>query len=216
MVSILPEEYNCVTEVKDSVDDTDTEEMALHKPRSYFVLNDGVVESQEATFERPTMTMKSHLKPLLIRAKVEGVTINKVLVDCGAIVNIMPHHILKKISKYDTDVRSNNIDLSDYGGKTKSTMGVIMVNVTVSLITRLTLFMVIDAKPSYNFLVDREWLHGVGAVPSSVHQRFLIWREDGVVENIEADQGYFMDNVNNVGKKEFKRKLANISPCLPA
>jgi hypothetical protein len=37
-----------------------------------------------------------------------------------------------------------------------------------------------------------------------------------VAENIEADQGYFMADVNNVGKKEFERKLANISPCFPA
>lgn len=215
MVSILPQEYNCVTEVEESVDDADDEEMALHQPICYFVLNDGSAESQEAVFKRPTMTMKNHLKPLLIRAKVEGVTINKVLVDCGATVNIMSHHILRKIGKYDTDIRSNNMVLSDYGGKTKSTMGVIMVNITVGSITRPTLFMVIDAKPSYNLLFGREWLHGVGAVPSSVHQRLVIWREDEVVENIEADQGYFMANVNNVGKKEFERKLANISPCFP-
>ncbi|XP_050909444.1 uncharacterized protein LOC127123252 [Lathyrus oleraceus] len=162
------------------------------------------------------MNMKNHLKPLLIRAKVEGVTINKVPVDYGATVNIMPHHILRKIGKYDTDIRSNNVVLSDYGGKTKSTMGVIMVNITVGSITRPTLFMVIDAKPSYNLLFGREWLHGIGAVPSSAHQRLVISREDGVVENIEADQGYFMDEVNNVDKKEFERKLANISPCFPA
>lgn len=37
-----------------------------------------------------------------------------------------------------------------------------------------------------------------------------------MVENIEADQGYFLAHVNNVGKKEFERKLANIPPCLPA
>lgn len=44
MVSILPEEYNCVTEVKDSGDDVDAEEMAFHKP-CYFVLNDGSIET---------------------------------------------------------------------------------------------------------------------------------------------------------------------------
>jgi hypothetical protein len=174
MVSTLPQEYKYVTEVEESVDDADAEEMALHQPRCYFVLNDGSAESQEAVFERPTMTMKNHLKPLLIRARVEGVTINKVLVDCGTTVNIMSHHILRKIGKYDTDVRSNNIVLSDYGGKTKSTMGVIMVNIMVGSITRLTLFMVIDAKPSYNLLFGREWLHGVGVVPSSAHQRLVI------------------------------------------
>lgn len=145
VVSILPEEYNCVSEVKNLVD-ANAEEMVLHKPRCYFVLNDGSVESQEAIFERHTITMKIHLKYLLIRAKVEGVTINKVLIDCGTTVNILPCHIWKKIGKYDTDVRSNNMVLSDYGGKRKSTMGVIMVDITVGSITRPTLFMVINAK----------------------------------------------------------------------
>ena len=69
------------------------------------------------------MAMRSHLKPLLIMAKVEETAINKVLVDCGATVNIMPHHILKKIIKFDTDIRSHNVVLSDYEGSTKTTMG---------------------------------------------------------------------------------------------
>ena len=145
----------------------------------------------------------------------EGIAINKVLIDCDATVNIMPHHLLKKIRKYDTDIRSHNVVLSDYGGKNGGTMGVIQVDMIVGTITRPTIFMVINAKPSYNLLVGREWLHGVGVVPSSMHQRLVIWREDGIVENIEADQGYFMADVNNVGKRQFERKLANISPCNP-
>ena len=63
--------------------------------------------------ERPDMAMRSHLKPLLVRAKVEETAINMVLVDYGATINIMPHHILKKIGKFDTDIRSHNMVLSD-------------------------------------------------------------------------------------------------------
>ena len=110
VVSILPVEYDCPTELNDSVD-ADAEEMALYKPTCYFVMNNGSVENQDAFFEKPSMAMKSHLKPLLIRAKVEGIAINKVLIDCGATVNIMPHHLLKKIGKYDTDIRSHNVVL---------------------------------------------------------------------------------------------------------
>ena len=121
MVSILPAEYDCLTEVEDSAD-VDAEEMALHKPTCYFVMNNGSIENQDAFFERPDMAMRSHLKPLLIRAKLEGVAINKVLVDCGATVNIMPHHLLHKIGKYDTDVKSHNVVLSDYEGRTRNTM----------------------------------------------------------------------------------------------
>ena len=113
VVSILPAEYDFLTEVEDSAD-TDAEEMALHKPTCYFVMNNGSIENQDAFFEKPDMAMMSHLKPLLIRAKVEGVAINKVLVDCGATINIMPHHLLWKIGKYDIDVRSHNMVLSDY------------------------------------------------------------------------------------------------------
>lgn len=160
--------------------------------------------------------MKNHLKPLLIRAKVERVTTNKVLVDCGATVNIMPHHLLKKIGKYDIDLTSHNVILSDYRSKTGSTMDVTQVDITIGTFTRPTIFMVINAKPSYNLLVGREWFYGVGVIPSSMHQRLVIWREDGIVENIEEVQGYFMADLNNISKKEFERILSNISPCLPA
>ena len=44
MVSILPAEYDCLTEVEDSAD-KDAEEMALHKPACYFVMNNGSIEN---------------------------------------------------------------------------------------------------------------------------------------------------------------------------
>ncbi|XP_058733103.1 uncharacterized protein LOC131604695 [Vicia villosa] len=93
-------------------------------------------------------------------------------------------------------------------------MGVIQLNITVGSVTRPTIFMVIKGKPIYNLLVGRGWLHG--AAPSSMHQPLIIWRGDGIVKNIEADQSYFMADVNNIGQKQFDMKLANIAPCQPA
>jgi len=46
-----------------------------------------------------------------------------------------------------------------------------------------------------------------------LHQRIAIWREDGLVENIEADQSYFSAEVNNITKKNFDKQLATILPC---
>jgi hypothetical protein len=54
----------------------------------------------------------------------------------------------------------------------------------------------------------------VGAVPSTVHQRIDIWRDDGLVENVEVDQSYFLAEVNTITKKNFDKQLANISPVL--
>jgi hypothetical protein len=43
-------------------------------------MNNGCIEEQQASFEKPNLGMKNHLKPLFIRAKVERVGVNKVLI----------------------------------------------------------------------------------------------------------------------------------------
>ncbi|KAK2450394.1 hypothetical protein QL285_009513 [Trifolium repens] len=97
--------------------------MADPKPMCYYIMNNGCIEEQKATFERPDLGMKNHLKPLFIRAKVEGVGINKVLIDGGAAVNLMPLSMLPKIGKYDYDLSAHNIVLSNYEGKTGYSRG---------------------------------------------------------------------------------------------
>ena len=54
-------------------------------------------------FEKPEFPMTHHLKLLFIHTKINGVGINKVLVDDGAMVNLLPQSILTKISLCDTD-----------------------------------------------------------------------------------------------------------------
>ena len=51
--------------------------------------------------------------------------------------------------------------------------------------------MVINSKTNFNLLLGREWIHGIGAVMSNLHQRISIWKKDVVVVNIEADQSYY-------------------------
>src|SRR3954468_24095916 len=82
VVCVLPHEFNQETEVEDC-EEADIEEMAKHRPVCYYVLNNGAVEEQNAFFERPDEGMRNHLKPRYIRAKIENVGINKVLVDGG-------------------------------------------------------------------------------------------------------------------------------------
>lgn len=53
-------------------------------------------------------------------------------------------------------------------------------------------------------------------MPSSLHQRISIWREDEIVENIEVGQSYLMPEVNHMDKRHFDRNLANNAPCNPA
>jgi hypothetical protein len=103
--------------------------------------------------------------------------------------------------------------LSNYEGKTGYSLGAIQVDVDVGSVVRPTLFLVIQSKANFNLLLGREWIHGVGAVPSTLHQKLILWREDGIVENIEADQSFYMSEVDNVTPQTFDKNLANIAPC---
>lgn len=154
-IFVLPYEYDRVTEVVEN-EDYEEEVLEKHKPVCYFVMDNGCIEEKNVFFKRPHEGIKNHLKPLFIRAKVENTTMNKILVDGGATVNLMPHFLLSKKGKYDTNLRPHNMVLSNYEGKTGQTMGVIQVDVIVRSITRPTVFMVIASRASYNFLLGRE------------------------------------------------------------
>jgi len=51
------------------------------------------------TFDHPTLEMIKHLKPIYVRAQINGKTLLRVFVDEGAILNIMPLTILKKVGR---------------------------------------------------------------------------------------------------------------------
>lgn len=92
------------------------EELENQKPLCYYVMNNGSIDEDKATFERPNNGIQQYLKPFLIWAKVENMGINEVLVNRGE-SNLMPHSLLRKVGKYDTNLRSRNIVLSNNEGK---------------------------------------------------------------------------------------------------
>jgi len=174
VVSIFPVEYDMVFEVEDSEKEFDAGDMEEYKPMCYFVTNHGSREERKSMFKKPDDLMKTHLKPLFIQAKVDETGINKVLVDGGVAVNLTPRSLLKKIGKTDKDLKSHNVILSNYEGKVGHSLGALQVNLIVGTVVRPILFMVVHTKANFNLLIGREWMHGIGIVPSSMHQRISI------------------------------------------
>jgi hypothetical protein len=90
---------------------------------------------------------------------------------------------------------------------------VLQVNLIAGSVIRPTLFLVVPSKANLNLLLGREWIQGIGVVPSSMHQKVIIWKDDSSVKDVEADQSYFLDEVNNNTRKTFEKSLAKIAPC---
>lgn len=136
---------------------------------SYYVINNGIVEEQQTIFEKPYVGMTYHLKPLVIREKVDNIIVNKVFIDRGTTVNLMLYSLFKKIGKSDTNLRPHNMVMSNYEGKTIHIMGVIHVELSVGTMTRPTMFMVDVSNANYNMFLGREWIRGISPVPSTLH-----------------------------------------------
>lgn len=66
--------------------------------------------------------------------------------DGGAAINLMSQSLLRRIGKYDTDLRPHNIVLSNYEIKMSKSLGVIQVDIFVGTIVRPTFFMVFHPK----------------------------------------------------------------------
>lgn len=158
-------EHDSVSEVSEAEEDYVHDEVANKKPIFYYVMNNNVIEEQQGIFERPGLRMMYHLKPLFIREKVDNIPVNKVFIDGGATVNLVPHSLFKNMGKTDEDLGSHHMVLSNYEDKTNHILGVIQVDLSVGSTSRPPLFMVITSNANYNLLLGHEWIHEIGVVP---------------------------------------------------
>ena len=75
----------------------------------------------QAIFDKPVK--HRHLKTLCVKGFVDGKPMNKMLVDGGASVNLMPYTTFHKLSKGPVDLIETNMMLKDFGGNASKTWG---------------------------------------------------------------------------------------------
>lgn len=90
VIYILPIEFDRTTEVTKEEDNGLAEELEKLKLLCYYVLNNKSMDDDKAIFKRNDLGMHQDLKPLFIWANIENVGVNKVLVDGGTKINLMP------------------------------------------------------------------------------------------------------------------------------
>ena len=76
---------------------------------------------QQAIFDKSVK--HRHLKALYVKGFVDGKLMNKMLVDEGASVNLMPYTTFRKLSKGPGDLMETDMMLKDFGGNASKTWG---------------------------------------------------------------------------------------------
>ena len=80
---------------------------------------------------------------------MEGWSLNRVLVDGGTTVNLVPKSMLGKLGKTLKDLVQTNVAMTYFNGKTST-------NTRVRNVNRPTMFVVVPSKASYNLLLGRD------------------------------------------------------------
>jgi hypothetical protein len=97
-----------------------------------------------------------HLKALFLKGFVNGKPITRMVVDGGAVVNLMPYTMLRKIGKSDEDLTQTDMMLMDFEGNVSPAQGAICVDLIIGSKTLPIVFFVIKERGSYNLLLGRD------------------------------------------------------------
>ncbi|XP_019262764.1 PREDICTED: uncharacterized protein LOC109240565 [Nicotiana attenuata] len=145
------------------------------------------------------MGCKPHNRPLLVVGSIQEQHLNRILVDDGSAVNIMPKMVLIKLGISIDELSKSNLTIQGFNQGGQRAIGMIRMVLSIDDMKSNTLIHVIDAKTSYNLLLGRPWIHENGVVSSTLHQ-CLKYRRDGEIVKIDVDikpftetESYFAD-----------------------
>jgi hypothetical protein len=113
------------------------------------------------------------LKSLYVQGHIDRKPISRMLVDVGAIVNLMPYSVFKKLGREDDELVKTNLTPNSMGGNLMEAWGVVSMELTIGSKSLATTFFIIDVQGNYSIILGCDWIHANCCVPSTLHQ-FLI------------------------------------------
>src|SRR6185312_550508 len=108
---------------------------------------------QPIIFEKPKEKSYKHLKGLYLKGLIDGKPVNRMLVDTGAAVNLMPYSVLRRLGRSAADLIKTNVMLNDFNGQPSEAQGVLNVELTVGRKTVPTSFFIVNSKSTYIVLL---------------------------------------------------------------
>ncbi|XP_073049441.1 uncharacterized protein [Primulina eburnea] len=202
-VVILPERFKMMEEEdgelmpQGSVQKKEHANKLPERSSRVIIKEDHPNKPKQVILEKPTPAMTKHIRPLYIKAHLNGKPVSRVLIDNGSAVNVLPVRMLKRLGKNEEDLILSEVSVAAFTGKTTKTIGVFPADVTVGSMSSLCAFFVVNSSANFQALLGRDWIHANQCIPSSMHQLLLFWKGDDV-EVVEADGQPFQTSASAV------------------
>ncbi|KAK4390373.1 Transposon Ty3-G Gag-Pol polyprotein [Sesamum angolense] len=136
---------------------------------------------------------KPNNRHLFVAGYVREQKVNRILIDGGSAVNILPLRILKELGIPIDELSNSRLMIQDFNQGEQRAVGVIRMQLTMEDMVSSALFHVIDAKTSCNMLLGRPWLHENTVVPSTWHQYFKYYHNGIVKKKVLGDNKPFTE-----------------------
>ena len=128
--------------------------------------------SHKVILKKPLVEMTRHIKPLYVRAHLNGKSVSKVLIDNGLTVNVMPLRMLRALGRSTSDLIETE-DVSAFIGEVSKTLWILPIDITIGSKISLYVFFMIDSTANYNIFLGIACIHASWCVSSSLHQLLL-------------------------------------------
>ena len=132
-------------------------------------------------------TIQPHDDTLVVTLRIGGYDVKRVLVDQGSAVEVMYPDLYKGLNLKLEDLTAYDSPLVSFEGKTITPKGQIRLPIQTGLDMVEMDFIVVDAYSLYTAIVARPWLHTLGAVSSTLHQK-VKYPSEGQVKEIVGNQ----------------------------
>ncbi|XP_065636050.1 uncharacterized protein LOC136070268 [Quercus suber] len=132
-------------------------------------------------------TIQPHDDALVITLRIWGYDVKRVMVDQGSAVEIMYPDLYKGLGLKPQDLTPYDSLFVSFEGRVVTPKGQIRLPVQTSSEVVEVDFIVVDVYSSYTAIVARPWLHALGAVSSTLHQK-VKYPSEGQVYEIRGDQ----------------------------
>ena len=132
-------------------------------------------------------TIQPHDDALVITLRIGGYHVKRVMVDQGSVAEIIYPNLYKGLNLKAEDLTPYSSSLVSFEGKVIIPKGQVRLPVQTGSEVVEVDFIVVDAYSPYTAIVARPWLHTLGAVSSTLHQK-VKYPFEGQIKEILGDQ----------------------------
>lgn len=114
--------------------------------------------------------------------------------DTGSSLNVLPNSSNSKLTIEGLVMKPNELIVRAFDGSRRTVIRDMDLPIKIRPHTFCTTFYVIDIYPAYSCLLGRPWIHSVGAVTSTLHQRLKFFINNKLVA-VEGEEDIMVSHL---------------------